>query len=86
MRNFGRQSYSYVPINHGSFASCGPIIAHPSGIPSPRSLPSNPYDHKHEGRGVVSAEKDGLELKIGPPQAPQGSKLSSPASGAISVT
>lgn len=85
MMHFARPSYHYMIKTHGNFATCAPVISHPSGIPSPRSLPSSP---SMAGRiGMSSpAEKDALELKIGQPQPSQGANLSSPTSGAIRVT
>ncbi|KAF3433200.1 hypothetical protein FNV43_RR24302 [Rhamnella rubrinervis] len=89
MMNYGGQSYGYVMPKTpaaGSFIPCGHVIAHPSGIPSPRSLPTNTSPYETVGCTVSSTEKDALELKIGMSESSQGSKLSSPTSGAISVT
>lgn len=83
MINLVRPSFlqNSVP-NVNSFA---PVMStHPSGIPPPRSAPSSPS--KAVGEASPADQRDGLELKIGPPQSKQGQELSSPASGAIKVT
>ena len=89
MMNYGGQSYGYVmpktPAD-GRFIPCGHVIAHPSGIPSPRSPPANTSQYEMVGRTATSTGNDDLELKIGMSESSQGSKLSSPTSGAISVT
>ncbi|KAK5805335.1 hypothetical protein PVK06_032988 [Gossypium arboreum] len=44
------------------------VAAHPSGIPSPRSVHHSMF---RAGPSASSTEKDVLELKIGPPQSPK---------------
>ncbi|PRQ59740.1 putative transcription factor MYB-HB-like family [Rosa chinensis] len=85
--HYGSPTFHYIlKTQGGSFATCPPVISHPSGIPSsPKSLPSSPSMGVHRRNSSIS-KKDALELKIGQPQPSQGANLSSSSSGAIRVT
>ncbi|KAM5557001.1 putative transcription factor [Rosa sericea] len=85
--HYGSPTFHYMlKTQGGSFATCPPVISHPSGIPSsPKSLPSSPSMEVHR-RNLSISKKDALELKIGQPQPSQGANLSSSSSGAIRVT
>ncbi|XP_050386875.1 probable transcription factor At5g61620 [Argentina anserina] len=85
--HYGSPTFHYMfKTQGGNFATCQPVIAHPSGIPSsPRSLPTSPSVGVHPMNSPIT-KKDALELKIGQPQPSQGANLSSSSSGAIRVT
>ncbi|KAK9293282.1 hypothetical protein L1049_021274 [Liquidambar formosana] len=81
--------FVYVPRSHGSFPTCAPITPHPFGIPAPQLV--LPHSSSQAGpatsNSTPSTDKDAaLELKIAPPQNPQGVDLSSQPTGAIRVT
>lgn len=86
--HYGSPSFHYMlKTQGGSFATCAPVISHPSGIPSsPRSLPSSPSMAGVHRMNSSITKKDASELKIGQPQPSQGANLSSSSSGAIRVT
>ncbi|KAL6123407.1 hypothetical protein ACLB2K_075929 [Fragaria x ananassa] len=85
--HYGSPTFHYMlKTQGGNFATCQPVISHPSGIPSsPRSVPSSPLMGVHRTNSSIT-KKDALELKIGQPQPSQGANLSSSSSGAIRVT
>ncbi|MBA0753121.1 hypothetical protein Gogos_022324 [Gossypium gossypioides] len=58
------------------------VAAHPSGIPSPRSVHHSMF---RAGPSASSTEKDVLELKIGPPQSPKNATTSLPSHASIRV-
>ncbi|MBA0588837.1 hypothetical protein Gorai_001926 [Gossypium raimondii] len=58
------------------------VAAHPSGIPSPRSVHHSMF---RAGPSAASTEKDVLELKIGPPQSPKNATTSLPSHASIRV-
>ncbi|EOY22762.1 Myb-like transcription factor family protein, putative isoform 1 [Theobroma cacao] len=74
---------NYAGLHYGYMAKalgCAPA-AHPSGIPSPWSVQHSMF---RAGPGASPAEKDLLELKIGPPQSSKNTSMLSQASS-ISV-
>ncbi|KAL5810717.1 hypothetical protein ACOSQ3_027444 [Xanthoceras sorbifolium] len=79
--NYQRQAYVYMARNIGNITSCAPVTAHPSGIPSPHTISRGEF----QASPTKSTEKDSLELKIGPPQSPQRTDISSQAFGAVRV-
>ncbi|XWS47715.1 hypothetical protein CRYUN_Cryun13aG0008000 [Craigia yunnanensis] len=74
--NYTGPRYGYMTKVIGNVAISAPA-AHPSGIPSPRSVHHSMF---RAGPGPSSTEKDLLELKIGPPKSSKNTSLPSQAS------
>ncbi|OWM75723.1 hypothetical protein CDL15_Pgr021888 [Punica granatum] len=84
--SFPGECTNRIPKVHGNFGTCSQLLlAHPSGIPSPRSNPSTVASQR-VARVSSLTEKDDIGLKLGQPRDPEKDQLSSPTqAGTIRV-